>query len=447
MNIFTRKWVLAAATLFATHTSIAQNSLFVSSGAELFIGDSALLVLQNMDFENNGVFTATLNSRFAFIGNQPLNFIGGSSPASFGKLEVNRSSGMVRLANSIDVEGHILFLSGNIELNGNSIVLGDDPNGLLVNENEGSHIFGNTGFVSKTSVLNAPSNINPGNIGLSITSAQNPGNTLIERRHNSINNQSIHRIFKITPANNNLLNADLRFQYLDAELNGVNESLLTAVTGNDGINWKREGGTINTVSNLLAVSNQNELSFITLASLDAALPVILSRFYIVCSGTETELNWQTAQEANSDHFEVEYSLDGVSWTSIGALAAKGNSNILTDYAFTDSDNRGKYYRLKMVDKDGKFSYSNVLASNCGSTRPVFNIYPNPCTDKITIQLPVTNNNNVIRIRDISGRTIYQETIKPGNNRFTINVSTFAKGMYLLECHSSSLNYSTKFIKQ
>lgn len=446
MNIFTRKWVLIA-SLFATHTSIAQNNLLVSPGAELFIGDSALIVLQNMDFENNGVFTATLNSRFLFTGNQPVDFIGGSSPTSFGKLEVNRSSGIVRLANSIDIQGHIRFLSGNIDLNGNSIVLGDDPNGLLVNENETSHIFGNTGFVSKTSVLNAPSNVNPGNIGISITSAQNPGNTVIERRHNSSNNQSIHRVFKITPANNSLLNAGLQFQYLDAELNNLNESLLTAFTGNDGINFKREGGTINTTTNLLTISGLNELSFITLASLDAALPIILSRFYITCSGNKATLNWQTTQEINSDRFEIEYSMDGLSWTTAGIVSAKGNSNTLTDYTFIDSGNGRKYYRLKIVDKDGKFSYSIVLANDCDITRPAFNVYPNPCTDKINIQLPATNNNSAITVRDISGRTIYQETIKPGNNRFTINVSAFANGVYLLEYYSNSFYHETKFVKQ
>jgi hypothetical protein len=438
--------VLAAA-LFATHANFAQNSLLVSPGAGLFIGDSALIVLQNMNLENNGIVTATLNSRFAFPGNEPLNFIRGSSVTSFGKLEMNRASGILQLDNSINVQEHIRFLSGNIDLNGNSIILGNDPNGLLVDENENSHIFGNTGFVRKTVVLNAPSNVNPGNIGISVTSVQNLGNTVIERRHNSINNQSIHRVFKITPANNSLLNAGLQFQYLDAELNGPNESLLRAFTGNNGINWKNEGGTINTTTNLLTVSGLNELSFITLASLDAALPIILSRFYIACSGNETILHWQTAQEVNSDHFEIEYSLDGLSWTSAGTVTAKGNSNTSADYKFAAPDNRGKYYRLKMVDKDGKFSYSNIVAIDCSSTRPVFNVYPNPCTDKITIQLPASNNNSTVAIRDISGKTIYQETIKPGSSRFTINVTALANGMYLLEWQSKSGNYLSKFIKQ
>jgi Secretion system C-terminal sorting domain len=446
MNIFTGKWVLATA-LFAAQTSFGQNSLLINPGAELFIGDSAFIVLQNMDFENNGIVTATLNSRFEFTGNEPLNFIRGSSVTSFGKLEVNRGLGIVRLANSINVQGHIRFLSGNIDLNGNSIVLGIDPNGQLIDENENSHIFGNTGFVSKTSVLNAPSNVNPGGMGLFITSAQNLGNTLLERYHHSINNQSIRRVFRIEPANNSLLNAGLQFKYLDAELNAVNESLLTAFAGNNGINWKNEGGNINTTTNLLTTNGLNELSFITLANSDAALPVILSGFYIVCSGNETILQWQTAQESKSDYFGIEYSSDGLSWINAGVIAAKGNSNTFADYTFTDFSNGKKYYRLKMVDKDGKFSYSNIIAIDCSSTRPVFNVYPNPCTDKITIQLPVANHNSTVTIRDIFGKTIYQETINPGNSRFTFNVSALANGVYLLECQSASLNYSTKFIKQ
>jgi Secretion system C-terminal sorting domain len=446
MNIFIRKWFWAA-TLLAANTSFAQNSLLISPGANLFIGDSASIVLQNMGFENNGVVTATANSRMTFTGDLPVIFIGGSSITSLGKLEVNRGSGIIRLANSINIQGHIRFLSGNIDLNGNSIVLGTDPNGQLIDENENSHIFGNTGFISKTAVLNAPSTINPGGLGLFITSAQNLGNSIIERYHHRINNQSIHRVFKINPANNSLLNASLQFQYLDAELNGLNESLLTAFTGNNGINWKNEGGTINTTTNLLTTNGLNELSFITLANSDAALPVVLSRFYIVCSGNKTILNWQTAQEVNSNHFEIEYSLDGLSYTNAGTVTAKGNSNTSTDYKFAAPDNRGKYYRLKMVDKDGHFAYSDIAAIDCGTTPILFNLYPNPCTDKIIIQLPVTYHNSTVTISAISGKTIYQQTIKPGNSRFTINVGALANGLYLLEWQSGSFNYSMKFIKQ
>lgn len=218
MNIFTRKWVVAT-VLFAAQASLAQNSLLINPGAELFIGDSAFIVLQNMDFENNGVVTETVKSRLGFTGNLPVSLIGGSSITSFGKLEVNRGAGIIRLANSINVN-----------------------------------------------------------------------------------------------------------------------------------------------------------------------------------------------------------------------------------KFAVSDNRGKYYRLKMVDKDGKFSYSNIVAIDCSGTRPVFNVYPNPCTDKITIQLPIANHNSTLTIRDISGKTIYQQTIKPRNSRFTFNVTALANGMYLLEWQSNTLNYTTKFIK-
>jgi hypothetical protein len=446
MKSSNKGWMLCIA-LFAAQTLIGQHILKVNPGAQLYVGDNALVTLHNMNFENNGALTATLSSRFSFIGDGTSNTIFGLSAVSFGNLEIDRVSGTLRLLSNIDVLGQIRFTSGNIDLNGNNIVLGNNPNGELINENDNSHIIGSTGFVRKVAVLNAPVNTNPGNIGIFITSAQNLSNTVIERSHNSVNNQSIRRVFKITPANNTSLGASLRFQYLTSELNGLDENLLTAFTSNDGANWTNRGGTINTATNQLLHAAMNELSFITLASPNAALPVTLNRFDADCANNQTVLNWQTGMEDNSDYFEIQNSVNGLSWKSTGILQAKGNSNVVTDYTFTDVATEKKYYRLKMMDKDGKFAYSKIITIDCSNDLPSIHVYPNPCTDKLNIQLPQAGNNFALTIKDITGKTLQQKDSKQSGNNFSIDVSKLPTGLYLLQLRSDSFSYAIKFIKQ
>jgi hypothetical protein len=261
-----------------------------------------------------------------------------------------------------------------------------------------------------------------------------------------VNNQSIRRVFKINPANNTALGASLRFQYLDSELNGLNENLLTAFT-NDGTGWVSRGGTINTTTNQLLHAAMNELSVITLALPNAALPVTLIGFDANCVNNKTVLNWQTAMEENSDYFEIESSGDGRSWIRTGTLEAKGNSNVVTDYTFTDVATGKKHYRLKMIDKDGKFAWSTIVTIDCSNDLPSIHVYPNPCTDKLTIQLPQAGNNFVLTIKDITGKTLQQKDSKQNSSNFSIDVSSLPTGLYLLQLQSDLFSYAIKFIKQ
>lgn len=112
-------------------------------------------------------------------------------------------------------------------------------------ESETSRITGdNGGVVTITQTLNAPSLVNPGNLGAIITSAQNFGSTVIRRGHQAqpvINQFSVKRYFDINPANNSSLNATLRFGYFDAEMNGLDENSVVLWKSPDNINWNEAG--------------------------------------------------------------------------------------------------------------------------------------------------------------------------------------------------------------
>src|SRR5262249_37360711 len=121
--------------------------------------------------------------------------------------------------------------------------------GFLQNENENSRVTGpNGGEVLFDTVLNAPVAANPGNLGAVITSTQNLGDVIIKRGHESqvIGNgasNSLFRYYEIIPANNNNLNATLRFNYFDGELGSLDESKLVFYKSDDSTNWAIQGFT------------------------------------------------------------------------------------------------------------------------------------------------------------------------------------------------------------
>ncbi|MEM7105501.1 MAG: T9SS type A sorting domain-containing protein [Bacteroidota bacterium] len=112
------------------------------------------------------------------------------------------------------------------------------------------------------------------------------------------------------------------------------------------------------------------------------LPIELIEFTAKGLNDYIELNWLTASEVNSDGFEIEKSLDGSTFERIGWVAAQGNTSLLSSYAFQDINvqkNKVYYYRLKMIDLDGHFEYSEVRTALLEASNQVTDarVYPNP----------------------------------------------------------------------
>jgi hypothetical protein len=107
------------------------------------------------------------------------------------------------------------------------------------------------------------------------------------------------------------------------------------------------------------------------------LPLTLLQFTVArTSAGKIELNWQTAQEINVSHFNIERSLDGRKWEKVGFKEARNQQGTITTYVFTDiSPTVGaNYYRLHVVDNDGRADYSPVRLATLGIEIPV-RIYP------------------------------------------------------------------------
>ncbi|MCE7042843.1 T9SS type A sorting domain-containing protein [Dyadobacter sp. CY312] len=116
-----------------------------------------------------------------------------------------------------------------------------------------------------------------------------------------------------------------------------------------------------------------------------ALPVILEKFSALKEANQTVLTWTTTEEANASHFDIQRSGNGQTWNQIGSKLAVGNNRGSITYLTTDvSPLLGlNYYRLKMVDQDGSFSFSHIQHvefENIGVT-----LYPNPAVDALYVK--------------------------------------------------------------
>ncbi len=116
----------------------------------------------------------------------------------------------------------------------------------------------------------------------------------------------------------------------------------------------------------------------------ALLPVRLLSFAAVKDGNTVKVSWKSAEEINSSEYIVQRSADGISFTNIGTITAKG---FASDYSFTDANplTGSNFYRLKQVDKDGKFVYSKVVKINF-TKLPGIRISPNPASSYIYLSL-------------------------------------------------------------
>jgi hypothetical protein len=141
-----------------------------------------------------------------------------------------------------------------------------------------------------------------------------------------------------------------------------------------------------------------------------------------------ELSWLTQNEVNSDRFEIQKSINGVEFTAIGTVEAKGRSAAENDYRFIDAKvQQGvNYYRLKIIDKDGSFEYSAVVTIKVSEGIRSFSVYPNPVRDELQIS---STSKTLLQLIDANGKLVKKILVDIGNNKS--GVSNISNGIYYL----------------
>ncbi len=190
----------------------------------------------------------------------------------------------------------------------------------------------------------------------------------------------------------------------------------------------------------------------------STLPASGLRATASLQGMIATIRWETLSEQNSDHFTLERSLDNTSYAAVGNnIHAAGNSNSRKEYQQDDNITGLAqyaiiYYRVKLVDIDGKIKYSNVVALRLNKSTGI-TAWPNPFHSSITVNITsVQPATLTIRLTDVAGRTILtkQQQATRGVTQVTIsNLDKLSNGVYLLDIGDDMQGNKTvlKFIKE
>jgi hypothetical protein len=179
----------------------------------------------------------------------------------------------------------------------------------------------------------------------------------------------------------------------------------------------------------------------------AILPVRLTNFTAYKQSGNVNLNWKTAEEINTKQFVIERSTDGAGFTAIGNVKAI-NSATGSEYEWTDNTPATiNYYRLKMIDQDGKFAYSKVVKINFGKQVDV-QITPNPASTYISIQInDASVTTATIQLIDLNGRIVKQQRLNQTVSNTIISLDGISKGLYHLKIITNQQVVTEKVVVQ
>ncbi|HHL53033.1 MAG TPA: T9SS type A sorting domain-containing protein, partial [Flammeovirgaceae bacterium] len=158
----------------------------------------------------------------------------------------------------------------------------------------------------------------------------------------------------------------------------------------------------------------------------------------------------TVSEHNNDYFELEKSVDAENWQVIGHVSGQGNSQRTTQYHFLDQFPFAglQYYRLKQVDFDGSYTYSEtILVEHPGTDTPVFQIFPNPVTAN-QIQIKALTFDKIIDLQvvDLQGKMINILVKKSERGKYLADLSQLPSGLYIAIIHTARGTYRSKLLK-
>jgi len=172
----------------------------------------------------------------------------------------------------------------------------------------------------------------------------------------------------------------------------------------------------------------------------------------IASGNLAQLSWNTLTEQNNKGFEIQRSIDGKNFNTVGFVASKangGNSNEKIAYNFTDREkvNGSVYYRLQQTDIDGKTALSNVVRLST-KENGAFEVIaaPNPVKNAVTVRtVGVQASNAIITVTDVTGKVM--STMAVNSNETVIDMNNFAQGIYLIKYTDAEHNETIKVSKQ
>ena len=182
--------------------------------------------------------------------------------------------------------------------------------------------------------------------------------------------------------------------------------------------------------------------------LNVVLPLKLSSFGARVNNCNVNLNWVSESETDFKNYKIESSTDGQNFKAIATISPlQNNTSSMQQYSYQDkSPQQGKvYYRLKMINIDGSFTYSNTIVMNVDCNKSSVVVYPNPVSDMLNVNITNSDDNaTTANLFDPDGRMVYTKKLISGTN--VIDMKKFPKGLYLLDLINKGETQHFKIIK-
>jgi hypothetical protein len=179
-----------------------------------------------------------------------------------------------------------------------------------------------------------------------------------------------------------------------------------------------------------------------------SLPVTWLSFEGSYLGDAIHLNWATGSEENNSHFEIERSVDGRDWLLLTTVNGSGTSIEINRYQSVDNNPNPNinYYRLKQVDFDGAFDYSNTIVLSKGNVNAFnLNVFPNPAIDHIVVTWNKNHRNGQLEVTDLNGHVLQSIETKLSGNIHRFDLSNYDQGVYLVRYTSDNYSSTKKIV--
>lgn len=202
------------------------------------------------------------------------------------------------------------------------------------------------------------------------------------------------------------------------------------------------------------ISSFSSFYFANKTQAEAPLPVQFISFTGRLNGADVLLDWKTASETNVKHYEVQRSVDGINYQSIGIVEA-ANTSGTHQYSYKDKNVSDLgylrvYYRLSEIDNDNHFSYSKEVSISIPNQPNSIVFYPNPVAGQGQMRIIVSRGEKMQwRLFDNTGRIIKQATanLVTGTNSVPVNLGGLAAGVYYIELKGETINKRIRLMKE
>lgn len=265
--------------------------------------------------------------------------------------------------------------------------------------------------------------------------------------------------YRLIPTGGVAYNADVKLYYDSALFGTVPNAASISMADLTATTWNNNPATVvNTSEQSFRSAGVSTLNIFTGTDAANPLPTELIHFAAQSENQQdVRVYWNTVSEKNADRFEVEVSVDENVFELAGTINANGNTNTIHNYAFIDAKafdryNSNKlYYRLKMIDMDGAYTYSKIVrVGRDEQEEPTVELYPNPYTP--STQLVITapdEQKGSIMISDIRGNIVSKETLVLQKGINTISpdkMSVLPSGIYFIKVSVELNHYNFKLVK-